>query len=188
MFTTELCQTQPSTGTTYFPLTYFNDFAGTWTDIPGSIASTDTINAFGISIRWREGDFPASNIATPTAAHSSEHNAAASNELSSGAKAGIGVGVGVGGLSFGGLAFAFFFWRRKRRGTARDTSQDQQDTAEAHHEPDFGGNHYELPASGQEILELPGGQAQYDNEKLPPAELPADTVPESSLLKPKIEY
>lgn len=152
------------------------------TDIPGSLASTNTINAYGISIRWKEGDFPASNTAAATAA--SEHSA---NGLSSGAKTGIGVGVGVGGVSCGGLAIALLLWRRKRRG-ASDSGQDQQDTEEAHPEPDFGGNHFELPVSGQEIVELPGGQAQYDNEKMAPAELPADTVPEGSQLKPKIEY
>lgn len=115
--------------------------AGSSAVIGGSLDPNGLINAYGISIRWKEGDFPASVSATPTATQSS--NTAASDGLSSGAKAGVGVGVSLAALVVIGLAIAFFFFRRKKRQGARVlSSQDQQYMGDASDAATYGQNPY----------------------------------------------
>ncbi|KAL4779165.1 hypothetical protein BJX76DRAFT_352043 [Aspergillus varians] len=112
-YATELCQTQPSSGTTSFPLTV-DAGGGLILTTSAAVERHGLINAYGISIRWKESDFPASTSATPTATDTPESSQNEGNGLSGGAKAGIGVGVSVGALLVLGIAVAFFLFRPRK--------------------------------------------------------------------------
>ncbi|KAJ5094772.1 hypothetical protein N7456_010633 [Penicillium angulare] len=113
-YSTELCQTQPLSGTTTFPVTIDKGNGVTQTST-GILGPDGLINAYGISIRWKDGDFPASTTATPTVTDLSGPSGDKANGLSGGAKAGIGVGVALGALLVIGIAVAFFLFQRRRR-------------------------------------------------------------------------
>lgn len=160
-YPTELCQTQPYDGTTGFLVTTYLE-GGSTSIIGTSVDPNQLINAYGISIRWKEGDFPASASATPTATQSMP-NAAASDGLSTGAKAGVGVGVTLAVLLVIGLLLAFFFRRKKQQGV-RVSSQDQPYTGDAIYAPSdgqnpYGKNFYGLSEYQQGPHELPCGQS-----------------------------
>lgn len=162
---------QPSSGVTVFHLTTYVP-GGSSSVIGGSVDPNGLINAYGISIRWKEGDFPASASATPTATQSS--NAAAGDGLSSGAKAGVGVGVSLAALLVIGLAIAFFFFRRKKRQGARVlSSQDQQymgNAGYADYAPTYQHNPY-----GPHELDGEHSDAKLSNDKFKSKPVELDT-------------
>ncbi|KAJ5832881.1 hypothetical protein N7474_001192 [Penicillium riverlandense] len=141
-YTYEQCYWQPTAGATIYEYTYY-DLGSSWISATSTMDTSGMVNAYGVSIRFR--DSPSTTSATSTsssgiaeetqgkpkaAAKSSstfdgafatgfnaanEHPNSSSSGLSTGAKAGIGVGVAVAAVAvIAGLVW--FCLVRKRRG------------------------------------------------------------------------
>ncbi|OJJ29909.1 hypothetical protein ASPWEDRAFT_177641 [Aspergillus wentii DTO 134E9] len=122
---TERCYSLQTTGTSLINVTRPALDDATTSESTKVMTSGELVNAFGISVRWKDGDLataPATVSATPTATSSSESSSspisASNTGLSSGAKAGIGVGVAIGAIAIIAFALAFFFLQRKKRKAA----------------------------------------------------------------------
>ncbi|KAH6677417.1 hypothetical protein B0J14DRAFT_584205 [Halenospora varia] len=109
-----------------------------------STTSGITVNAPGISVRWKEADFVSTTSTSSTSSTSSVSTpsqtgtpatASAPSGLSAGAKAGIGVGVAVAVLGF--LAALAFFILRRRRAKKGEMDGHTQEGAEEFQKPEL---------------------------------------------------
>jgi len=112
------------------------------------VINTDAggLNAYGVSIRWKEADFIATPTTSTTSTLSSTHSSSSAtstsptastsqtastspaagssntSSLSSGAKAGIGIGVAIGVLAILGALFVLFTRYRRRQMNSMKTT------------------------------------------------------------------